>query len=106
MDESIGSTFDRRVWELTARIPAGRVATYAAIARAMGTKGYRAVGGALNRNPHAPTIPCHRVVGSDGRLTGYAGGVDAKRRMLADEGVVFTRSGRVDLRSCGFAFDS
>lgn len=82
-----GMSFSQKVWAMTRRIPRGRVATYAQIARALNCRGPRAVGQALNRNPHAPQVPCHRVVGSDGRLTGFAGGLDAKRRLLESEGV-------------------
>src|SRR5688572_28308860 len=56
-----GMSFNEKVWALTARIPVGQVRTYADIARELGTKGYRAVGNALNRNPYAPVVPCHRV---------------------------------------------
>jgi methylated-DNA-[protein]-cysteine S-methyltransferase len=82
-----GMTFNQKVWALTARIPKGRVTTYAELARALGTKAYRAVGNAMNRNPYAPGVPCHRVVGSDGSLAGYAHGLEKKRKMLAEEGV-------------------
>ena len=88
--------FLERVWALTARVPRGKVTTYAELARAMKSKGYRAVGLAMNRNPFAPNVPCHRVVGSDGSLTGFAGGLPKKKRMLTSEGVSI-RSGRVDL---------
>jgi methylated-DNA-[protein]-cysteine S-methyltransferase len=91
-----GMTFNERVWALTARIPAGKVVTYADIATALGTKGYRAVGNALNRNPYAPSVPCHRVVGSDGRLTGFASGLPKKEELLNSEGVPVKR-GRADL---------
>lgn len=92
-------SFHQKVWAATARIPPGRVATYADVAAAVGGpdfRGYRAVGRALGRNPYAPRVPCHRVVGSDGRLTGFAGGLDEKVRLLESEGVAVTR-GRVDL---------
>ena len=89
-------SFQEKVWALTARIPEGRVVTYGQIARQLHTAGYRAVGMALNRNPHAPAVPCHRVVGSDGSLTGFAGGIEKKRRLLKSEGVAF-RGERVDL---------
>ena len=94
-----GMSFHQRVWALTARIPKGKVVTYADLAAAVGGpdfRGYRAVGGAMNRNPYAPQVPCHRVVGSDGRLTGFAGGLAKKRRLLQSEGVTIT-SDRVDL---------
>src|SRR4051812_42581007 len=83
-------SFNQKVWALTARIPKGQVMTYADIARKPNTKGYRAVGNALNKTPYAPAVPCHRVVGSDGKLTGYAGGLEKKRRMLQQEGIAIT----------------
>ena len=82
-------SFNQKVWALTARIPKGRVATYGAIARKLGSNGCRAVGNALNRNPYAPDVPCHRVVGSDGSLTGFAGGLKKKRELLVAEGITF-----------------
>lgn len=92
-----GMNFNQKVWALTARIPRGRVVTYGDIAKAMGTKAYRAVGNALNRNPYHPAVPCHRVVGSDGSLTGFAGGLEKKRKLLSKEGVRFIASNKVDL---------
>ena len=91
--------FNQKVWALTARIPSGKVATYGDIAKMLGTKAYRAVGNALNRNPYAPTVPCHRVVGSDGSLTGFAHGIPTKKRMLASEGVQFVGQNKVDLKN-------
>lgn len=80
-------SFNQKVWALTSRIPKGQVTTYASIARQLGTRAYRAVGNALNRNPYSPAVPCHRVVGSDGKLTGFAGGLAKKQRMLQKEGI-------------------
>lgn len=91
-------SFNQKVWALTARVPKGQVTTYAEIARALGTKGYRAVGNALNRNPYAPAVPCHRVVGSSGALTGFAGGLSKKQQLLAEEGVRIA-GGRADVSS-------
>jgi methylated-DNA-[protein]-cysteine S-methyltransferase len=88
--------FIEKVWALTARVPRGKVTTYAELARALNSRAYRAVGMAMNRNPYAPHVPCHRVVGSDGSLTGFAGGLNAKRRMLIKEGVT-VKGSRVDL---------
>jgi len=82
--------FQQAVWKACAAIPKGQVRTYGWLAKKIGKPGAaRAVGAALGRNPFAPTVPCHRVVGADGRLTGYsgAGGIAAKRRMLRAEGV-------------------
>jgi methylated-DNA-[protein]-cysteine S-methyltransferase len=82
-----GMSFNEKVWALTARVPKGRVTTYGELARALGTKAYRAVGNAMNKNPYAPGVPCHRVVGSDGSLTGFAAGLEKKRKLLVEEGV-------------------
>src|SRR5205809_2579280 len=90
-----GMNFNQKVWAVCARIPKGRVVTYADIARALGSKAYRAVGNALNKNPYAPAVPCHRVVGSGGSLTGFAGGLAKKRMLLLAEGVALDSGGKV-----------
>lgn len=78
-----GTPFQQTVWELLREIPYGTTATYGEIAsRAGNPKASRAVGMANNRNPIAIFIPCHRVIGSNGRLVGYAGGLDLKRLLL------------------------
>lgn len=97
-----GMSFDHRVYAVCVRVPRGKVTTYGAIAKALGSRGSRAVGAALGRNPYAPAVPCHRVVGSDGRLTGFAEGLPVKQRLLAAEGVE-VRGGRVDLARYGMA---
>lgn len=92
-----GMSFNQRAWAMVSRVPAGHITTYATIAKALGSPGAaRAVGNAMRTNPYAPEVPCHRVVGSDGRLTGYAGGLDQKQQMLRDEGVPVV-GGRVDV---------
>jgi methylated-DNA-[protein]-cysteine S-methyltransferase len=96
-------SFNQKVWALTAQIPKGQVTTYAEIARRLKSKGYRAVGNALNRNPYAPAVPCHRVVGSNGALTGFAGGLKMKQELLESEGVTL-RNGRADTTTI-FRFD-
>ena len=88
--------FADKVYSLTAKIPRGKVTTYGEIARALTTKGYRAVGQALHTNPHAPRVPCHRVVNSDGSLGGFASGTTNKKKMLQQEGVVIT-NGKINL---------
>jgi len=90
-----GMSFNEKVWAMTSRIPKGKVTTYGEIANALGTKAYRAVGNALNKNPYAPGVPCHRVVGATGALTGFAGGLDKKRALLKGEGLEIV-NGRVD----------
>ena len=78
-----GTPFQARVWEALRRIPHGATASYAEIARAVGSPGgARAVGTACRRNPLAIIVPCHRVIGSDRTLTGYAGGLARKKRLL------------------------
>lgn len=89
--------FVEKVWAICSRIPEGKVVTYGDIAAKLDSKGYRAVGMAMNRNPYAPTVPCHRVVGSTGKLTGYAGGLDKKQRMLITEKVPMRGEDQVDL---------
>ncbi|MEM2106265.1 MAG: MGMT family protein [Candidatus Bathyarchaeia archaeon] len=91
--------FDEEVWSLLRKIPKGRITTYKLVAEAMGSKAYRAVGNACRRNPYSPTVPCHRVVKSDGRVGGFGGevsgrNVERKIRMLRMEGVE-VRDGRV-----------
>lgn len=80
-------TFNEKVWQLCKKVPKGKVTTYKEIAAAMKTKAYRAVGNALNKNPHSPVVPCHRVVGSNGDLAGFARGLRAKALMLQKEGI-------------------
>ena len=98
---SAAMSFAQKVWAVTARIPRGKVVTYKQVAAALNSHAYRAVGIALERNPYAPQIPCHRVIGSDGRLVGYAGGLPLKARLLKDEGIAI-KSGRVDLDVFGY----
>jgi len=91
-----GTDFQRRVWAALADIPYGETATYAQLARRIGRPGSaRAVGAAVGSNPVSIVLPCHRVIGSDGTLTGYAGGLPVKKKLLALEGV----SGETPARS-------
>ncbi len=78
-----GSAFERAVWGEIARIPYGEMVTYGAIATALGDPGAaRAVGTACNHNPVPVIVPCHRVVGAGGKLVGFGGGIERKRRLL------------------------
>ena len=76
-----GTAFQRTVWAMLTEIPYGETRSYGALAAALGSSA-RAVGGAVGRNPVSLMIPCHRVVGADGSLTGYAGGTERKRWLL------------------------
>jgi methylated-DNA-[protein]-cysteine S-methyltransferase len=78
-----GSEFERAVWGEIAKIPYGEMQTYGAIASALGDPGMaRAVGMACNHNPVPVIVPCHRVVGAGGKMVGFGGGIDRKRRLL------------------------
>ena len=78
-----GSEFERAVWGEIAEIPYGEMLTYGAIATALGDPGLaRAVGMACNHNPVPVIVPCHRVVGAGGKMVGFGGGIDRKRRLL------------------------
>lgn len=78
-----GTPFQQAVWQALCAIPRGRTTSYLAIAQALGKpSAVRAVGAAVGRNPVSVAVPCHRVLGSDGSLTGYAGGLERKRALL------------------------
>ncbi len=89
----IGTPFQMQVWRILLEIPYGKTTTYGAIATRIAREegiprmSAQAVGGAVGRNPISIIVPCHRVLGADGSLTGYAGGMDRKRYLLALEGV-------------------
>lgn len=83
-----GTAFQRGVWDALAEIPWGETRSYGDIARRIGNpKGVRAVGLANGRNPLPIVVPCHRVIGADGSLTGYGGGIPIKVKLLALEGI-------------------
>ncbi len=84
----INSMIDqKKLYQLLTEIPKGRVTTYRELAKKLNTKGFRAVGQIVGRNPSAPQVPCHRVVRSNGGLGGYAFGIDKKIEILTKEGV-------------------
>lgn len=90
--------FNEKCYEVLKGVPRGRVTTYGELARAVGSpRAARAVGNAMNKNPYAPKVPCHRVVGANGKMVGFASGVGEKIKMLKEEGVEVV-NGRVDLR--------
>lgn len=84
-----GTSFQRQVWRQLGKIPYGETRSYGEIAASVGRpKGARAAGGAIGSNPIAVVIPCHRVIGADGSLTGFGSGLPVKRRLLRLEGVL------------------
>jgi len=87
-----GTAFQQRVWRALGNIPYGELRSYSDIARALeNDKAVRAVGAANGRNPIPIVVPCHRVIGSDGSLTGFAGGLEVKRALLTLEGATIPR---------------
>jgi methylated-DNA-[protein]-cysteine S-methyltransferase len=89
----VGTEFQRRAWLALAEIPYGTTVSYGEQARRLGRPGAaRAVGAANGRNPVSIVLPCHRVVGAGGRLTGYGGGLDAKRALIEHEARVLARA--------------
>lgn len=94
--EPRGHDFERRVWEVLRTIPYGQTRSYGQIAEALGEPGAaQAVGAANGRNPLPVLIPCHRVIGADGSLTGFAGGLDRKRFLLRLEEPSAAEAGRL-----------
>ncbi|GGE25247.1 methylated-DNA--[protein]-cysteine S-methyltransferase [Streptococcus himalayensis] len=79
------TAFQERVWRYLTTIPYGQVVTYGEIGKVLGVRSAQAVGGAVGRNPYSILIPCHRVIGKNGQLTGYAAGLDKKDWLLAHE---------------------
>ena len=89
--------FNERCYQVLKKVPKGKVTTYREIAKSLKSKAYRAVGNAMNKNPYAPDVPCHRVVKSDGNVGGFASGTKKKISMLKREGVKII-SGKIDLK--------
>jgi len=86
---TLGTPFQRAVWAQLRRIPAGKTVSYSELARRVGRPdSVRAVGGANGDNPIAVVVPCHRVIGMDGSLTGYGGGIERKKWLLQHEGAL------------------
>ncbi len=92
-----GSTFRKAGWQILLEIPYGQTTTYKELARRISEQNggkfmsAQAIGGAVGHNPVSIIVPCHRVLGTDGSLTGYAGGIEKKRRLLELEGITFSR---------------
>jgi len=92
LDLSHGTEFQQSVWQALLRIPRGGTSSYGRLGAEIGRgAAVRAVGAAVGRNPISVIVPCHRVLGSDGSLTGYAGGLERKSKLLQLEGAVHSR---------------
>ena len=89
LDLQAGTPFQQSVWDALRAIPRGRTTSYAELARRLGRpQAARAIGAAVGRNPVSIVVPCHRVLGTDGTLTGYAGGLERKTALLQLEGAL------------------
>jgi methylated-DNA-[protein]-cysteine S-methyltransferase len=97
---TVGTAFQRKVWAALQRIPAGETRSYGQLAVEIGEpSAFRAVGLANGQNPIAIVIPCHRVIGADGSLTGFGGGLPRKRWLLSHEGAAYKENRRDELKA-------
>lgn len=96
-------SFNERCYAALRKVPKGKVTTYGELGKAMKTKAYRAVGNAMNRNPYAPRVPCHRVVRSSGEVGDFASGTKNKIMLLRKEGVKIV-NGKVDFKRYRYKF--
>lgn len=105
-------SFNEKIWKLCKKVPKGKVTTYKLLAEAAGTKAYRAVGNAMNKNPNGlltrgygeKMVPCHRVVGSSGDLVGFAHGLKKKTELLRKEGIKVKKNRIVDFERVLYGF--
>ncbi|MCX6749482.1 MAG: MGMT family protein [Candidatus Pacearchaeota archaeon] len=88
--------FNEQCYTILRKVPKGKVTTYKAIAHALKSRAYRAVGNAMNKNPYAPKVPCHRVVKTNGETGGFASGAKKKISMLRKEGIEI-KKGKINL---------
>lgn len=96
--------FNQICYQLVKKVPKGKVVTYKQIAEKLGCRAYRAVGLAMKKNPNTPSIPCHRVINSNGKLGGYSKGINKKIRLLKSEGVEI-KNGKIDLGKYNYSFN-
>ena len=98
--------FQSKVYAICSKVPKGRVTTYKEIGKKLGKDGmiYRAVGNALNKNPYAPKVPCHRVVASNGTLGGFAFSLEKKKKLLQKEGIKIKNNTLLDFEKVVFRF--
>tara|TARA_Y100000310_G_scaffold283924_1_gene306244 strand:- start:778 stop:1092 length:315 start_codon:yes stop_codon:yes gene_type:complete len=96
-------SFNERCYDLLRKVPKGKITTYKEIAKSLGTKAYRAVGNAMNKNPYAPKVACHRVIKSNGEIGGFASGTKNKIKLLKKEGIII-KKGKIDLKKYNYNF--
>ena len=97
--------FQNKVYQICKKVPKGKVTTYKAIAKAMGSKAYRAVGSALNKNPNPlykckgkQMVPCHRIINTNGFVGQFAKGINTKIKLLASEGIEVSKDKKINLK--------
>lgn len=95
--------FTEKVYKKLRKVPKGKVITYKELAHSVNSKAYRAIGAAMNKNPYAPKVPCHRVINSNGNVGKFATGTANKIKMLKREGIII-KKGKIDLKKFGFKF--
>ncbi|MBA2862598.1 MGMT family protein [Methanococcus maripaludis] len=97
-------TFNEKCYDLLMQIPKGKITTYKLIAEALNTKAYLAVGNAMKNNPYVLTVPCHRVVHSNGNVGGYVKGIEKKIEILKSEGIDISNNKIINLKKYLFRF--
>ncbi len=88
--------FNEKCYQVLKTVPKGKITTYKEIAQALNSKAYRAVGTAMNKNPYAPKVPCHRVINSNGNVGNFASGTKNKIKLLKKEGIEI-KNNKIDL---------
>ncbi|NQU99075.1 MGMT family protein [Candidatus Woesearchaeota archaeon] len=96
--------FEEKIYSKLRKVPKGKVTTYGELAKAVNSKGYRAVGQAMHKNPYAPEVPCHRVVASDGGIGGFSSGIKKKIKILKKEGVDIKNNRIIDFEKKLYKF--
>ena len=96
-------SFNKNCYQVLKKVPKGKVTTYKEIAKALKSKAYRAVGNAMNKNPYAPAVTCHRVINSDGSVGGFESGTENKIKILKSEGIEI-QNNKIDLNKYLFKF--
>ena len=100
----MNKNFNIRCYEKLILIPEGMISTYAEIAKSLDSKAYRAVGNAMSNNPHPISVPCHRIIRSDGSLGGYALGINKKIQLLKKEGIKIENNKVIDFENKLYRF--
>jgi len=96
-------SFNEKCYEILKKVPKGKVTTYKSLAHELNCKAYRAVGRAMNKNPYAPEVPCHRVINNNGSIGGFAQGQKKKIDLLKKEGIKIV-NGKIDLQKYEYFF--